>query len=73
MTANSSHLGKPKQGWDRHLSWRWLYPGVRLKRWIFLLVLSAIVLGVGISGMMGDIFRNFEDRGDAFKKIAENL
>lgn len=31
-------------------AFRWLYPGLRLKRWITLLVLSMIVLYVGFSG-----------------------
>jgi uncharacterized cofD-like protein len=34
------------------LGWRWLYPGMRLKRWIFLLILGMFVLYVGISGIM---------------------
>ncbi len=34
------------------LSFPWLYPGLRLKRWIFLIVLSMIVLYVGFSGVM---------------------
>lgn len=32
---------------------RWLYPGMRLKRWFFLLFLSVIVFYIGISGGMG--------------------
>jgi uncharacterized cofD-like protein len=46
--------------WERGFSWRWLYPGIRLKRWLFLLLLSAVVIGVGISGALGVIFQNFE-------------
>lgn len=34
------------------LGFRWLYPGMRLKRWIFLIALSVIVLLVGSSGIM---------------------
>ena len=41
---------KNNSRWDRRLTWRWLYPGVRLKRWLFLLLLSVVVVGVGISG-----------------------
>ncbi len=33
-------------------AFRWLYPGLRLKRWIFLIVLSMVVLYVGFSGVM---------------------
>jgi uncharacterized cofD-like protein len=34
------------------LGWRWLYPGMRLKRWILLLLLAIIVLFAGFSGIM---------------------
>ncbi|MFP4465914.1 MAG: uridine diphosphate-N-acetylglucosamine-binding protein YvcK [Candidatus Goldiibacteriota bacterium] len=37
---------------------KWLYPGIRIKRWIFLFVLSIIVLGTGLSGLMGQLVRN---------------
>jgi uncharacterized cofD-like protein len=54
---------KPKKTaprWDPAYTWRWLYPGVRLKRWILLFVFSAVVLAVGVSGSMGHIFGNFD-------------
>lgn len=66
-------LGRPKQRWDRQLSWRWLYPGVRLKRWIFLLVMSALVLAVGLSGMMGELFRNFEVKVIDVRPLAKQI
>jgi len=34
------------------LGFRWLYPGIRLKRWFFLIGLSLVVLVVGFSGIM---------------------
>jgi uncharacterized cofD-like protein len=34
------------------LGWRWLYPGMRLKRWFLLIALSMVVLVVGFSGLM---------------------
>jgi uncharacterized cofD-like protein len=35
------------------MNWlRWLYPGIRLKRWLLLMALSLVVLGVGFSGLM---------------------
>ncbi|HJT23503.1 MAG TPA: hypothetical protein VJ873_02950, partial [bacterium] len=34
------------------MPFRWLYPGLRLKRWISLIVLSVVVLYVGFSGVM---------------------
>lgn len=34
-------------------AWRWLYPGMRLKRWFFLIGFSFAVLLVGFSGLVG--------------------
>ncbi len=34
------------------LGFRWLYPGMRLKRWFFLIALSVVVLIVGFTGIM---------------------
>ncbi len=41
------------------MSFRWLYPGMRLKRWFFLMFLSVIVLGIGFSGLMGNQLTGF--------------
>jgi uncharacterized cofD-like protein len=38
---------------------KWLYPGIRIKRWLFLLVLSVVVFVVGFTGIFGGIFRDF--------------
>ncbi|MEW6517008.1 MAG: gluconeogenesis factor YvcK family protein [candidate division FCPU426 bacterium] len=59
--------------WEQRFGWRWLYPGVRLKRWLFLLLLSAVVIGVGISGMMGDVFRNFEVKVIDVRPLAKQI
>ena len=64
---------KNNSRWDRRLTWRWLYPGVRLKRWLFLLLLSVVVVGVGISGMMGDVFRDFEVRVIDYRPLAKQI
>src|SRR5208283_366384 len=37
---------------------KWLYPGIRLKRWVFLFILSVLVLIAGLSGLLGNIFKN---------------
>jgi uncharacterized cofD-like protein len=37
---------------------KWLYPGIRMKRWIFLFIFSLIVLVVGASGFLGDMVKN---------------
>ncbi len=36
---------------------KFLYPGVRLKRWIFLFILAALVFFSGVSGVMGKAFK----------------
>ncbi len=59
MNRKLSSASQQKR-WDNRMGWRWFYPGVRLKRWLVLLLLSAIVFGVGLSGMMGQTFSNFE-------------
>jgi uncharacterized cofD-like protein len=64
---------KRQPRWDQRLSWRWLYPGVRLKRWLLLLVLSTIVIGVAVSGMMGDVFRNFEVKVIDVRPLAKQI
>lgn len=54
---------------------KWFYPGIKMKRWIFLIVLSVIVLVVGLSGNIGSLVRNV--RFDAinidhvFKKLQQ--
>jgi len=71
QTGKSSKKLNPR--WEHRLTWRWLYPGIRLKRWLFLLLLSAIVMGVGISGMMGDVFRDFEVRVIDYRPLAKQI
>ena len=35
---------------------RWLYPGLKIKRWVFLLILSCLFAGIGIARFLSDIF-----------------
>jgi len=35
-------------------SWRWLYPGMRLKRWFILIGMAIVVFYVGFSGLMSE-------------------
>ncbi|MGH7739457.1 MAG: gluconeogenesis factor YvcK family protein, partial [bacterium] len=35
------------------LGMRWLYPGMRLKRWFFLMAVAVLGLGMGFSGILG--------------------
>ena len=37
---------------------KWLYPGIRIKRWIFLLLLSIIVIIAGFAGVLGDVVKH---------------
>lgn len=37
---------------------KWLYPGIRVKRWFFLFICSLIVLVAGFSGILGDMVKN---------------
>src|SRR5512138_1759455 len=37
---------------------KWFYPGIKMKRWIFLLILSVIVVVVALSGNIGSMVRN---------------
>ncbi|HDT14674.1 MAG TPA: hypothetical protein ENN55_00515, partial [Firmicutes bacterium] len=37
---------------------KWLYPGIRIKRWLFLFILSIVVLGTGLSGVIGQLVKN---------------
>jgi uncharacterized cofD-like protein len=37
----------------------WMHPGLKLKRWIFLLFASILILAFGISGQMGEVFRGW--------------
>lgn len=41
------------------MSLRWLYPGMRLKRWFFLMLVGLLVLLFGFSGVMGDRLSGF--------------
>ena len=40
------------------LLFHFLYPGIKLKRWLFLLLISAVVLSTGLTGVLGTTFRN---------------
>jgi len=52
---------------------KWLYPGIRLKRWIFLFILSVVVLIVGLSGLFGNIFKNVRIEAINIDKYIQRL
>lgn len=41
------------------MSFRWLYPGMKLKRWFFLILISVLSLLLGFSGIMGHRLAGF--------------
>lgn len=40
-----------------HLFWRWLQPGLGVKRWIGLMILGAALIGLGLAYFLLDIYR----------------
>ncbi len=74
MESNTPDPQRPNlRRWDPSFRWRWLHPGIRLKRWIALFVFSGIVIGVGVSGSMGNIFGNFEIKIIDVRPLAKQI
>jgi uncharacterized cofD-like protein len=42
-------------------SWRWLIPGLGVKRWLFLVLLGTTLIGVGLAFLLLEIYRNAPD------------
>lgn len=61
------------EGWRQGFRWRWLYPGVRLKRWLLLGILSLVVIGFGFVGTLGEVFRDFEVKVIDVAPVARQL
>jgi len=56
------------------MNWpRWLYPGIRLKRWFLLMVLSLVVLGVGFSGLMSQHTTGIHYNPPVIEQLGEHL
>src|SRR5258708_38160637 len=55
------------------LGFRWLYPGMRLKRWFFLIALSVVVLIVGFTGIMSQHITGVHYRPPLVIEIEEHL
>jgi len=55
------------------VGFRWLYPGIRLKRWFFLIALSLVVLFVGFSGIMSQHMSGVHWRPMAIVEVEEHL
>jgi uncharacterized cofD-like protein len=47
--------GKSEDG--LHLFWRWLQPGLGVKRWIGLMILGAVLIGLGLAYSLLDVYR----------------
>ena len=52
---------------------RWLYPGIRLKRWFLLTILSLVVLGVGFSGVMSQHTTGIHYNPPVIEQLGEHL
>ncbi len=55
------------------LGFRWLYPGIRLKRWFFLIALSVGVLFVGFAGFMSQHMSGVHYRTATIIEIENHL
>lgn len=54
-------------------SWRWLYPGMRLKRWFFLIGMALFVFIVGFSGLMSEHISGIHVRPAIVVDIEDHL
>lgn len=50
-----------------------LYPGIRLKRWILLLVFSAILLALGVTGTLGKTLKDFHFHVVPLRTVERNV
>ena len=50
-----------------------LYPGMRLKRWIFLLLFSAIVMVTGVGGLLGKTFSEYRFHIKPLRKVERQV
>ncbi len=56
------------------MNWpRWLYPGIRLKRWFLLMILSLVLLGVGFSGIMSQHISGIHYNPPVIEQLGEYL
>lgn len=50
-----------------------LYPGIKLKRWFFLLLLSAVVFSFGLGGMMGKALKGHRFHIEPLRKVEKQV
>jgi uncharacterized cofD-like protein len=50
-----------------------LYPGVRLKRWFFLLLFSGFVFSFGLGGMMGKALKGYRFHIEPLRKVEKQV
>ncbi len=55
------------------MGFRWLYPGIRLKRWFFLIAFSLVVLVVGFSGVMSQHMSGVHWRPTPVVEVEDHL
>ncbi len=60
-------MRKKQEIWHKRLfqwlgrSWRWLIPGLGVKRWLLLVLLGTTLIGVGLALLLLEIYRNAPD------------
>jgi len=53
---------------------KWLYPGIRLKRWVILLALSVLIFGIGLSGKLSGALTGMKlDKHISARKATERV
>ena len=50
-----------------------LYPGIKLKRWFFLLLLSAVIFSFGLGGMMGKALKGYRFHIEPLRKVEKQV
>jgi uncharacterized cofD-like protein len=52
------------RGWTWRQLYRWFLPGLGIKRWIALLILGTILLGIGVSALLWQVYPHWPREGD---------
>jgi len=50
-----------------------LYPGIKLKRWFFLLLFSAVIFSFGLGGMMGKALKGYRFHIEPLRKVERQV
>ncbi|HEX6348930.1 MAG TPA: gluconeogenesis factor YvcK family protein [Candidatus Dormibacteraeota bacterium] len=52
--------------WQTTRWWRWLTPGLEVKRWVILLMVSILIIDLGIAYVLKEFYRTAQLPGEAF-------